>query len=62
MKMSSFEYQMTKLDNLVLEADAANTRLVAQHQRRLEAINKTRSAPETTSFEDDDLLWDNVPI
>lgn len=62
MKMSLFEYQMTKLDHLVLEADAANTRLATQYQRRLEASNKTKSAPETTSFEDDDLLWDNVPI
>ena len=62
MKMSSFECQMIKLDNLVLEAAAAKTRLARQHQRRLEAINKKKSTPGTTPFEDDDLLSDNEPI
>ncbi|TYB84315.1 hypothetical protein [Oceaniovalibus sp. ACAM 378] len=62
MKMSSFEYQMTKLDHLVLEADAANTRRAAQRQIRLEASNETKSGPETTSLEDDSLLLNNVPI
>ena len=60
MKMSSFECQMIKLDNLVLEAAAAKTRLA--RQRRLEAINKKKSTPGTTPFEDDDLLSDNEPI
>ncbi len=62
MKLSLFEYKMTKLDHLVLEVEAANTRPAAQRQRRLEAINKTRAAPETPFFEGDDLLFDNVPI
>ena len=62
MKMSSFEYQMTKLDHLVLITDAANTRLVTQRLHRLELINNRRPPPEVTSTEDHDLLLDNVPI
>jgi hypothetical protein len=62
MKMNSFVFQVTKLDHLVLMADAANTRFAVQRQRRLETIKKIRSVPETRSFEDDDLLLDNVPI
>jgi hypothetical protein len=62
MKMSLFEYKMTKLDHLILEADAANTHSAAQLQRCLKAINKTKTVPETAFFEGDDLLFDNVPI
>ncbi len=62
MQMSSFEYRITRLDHLVLMADAANTRLATQRLHRLELINNRRPAPEVTCVEDHDLLFDNVPI
>ncbi len=62
MKMSSFEYQMTKLDYLVLEAAVANTSLARQSLDRLKSISNKRPAPKVTSLEDDGPLLDNVPI
>lgn len=62
MKKNSFEFKMTKLDHLVLEADAANTRLATQWSHRLETTNSKRPASEMSPLEDDDLLLDNVPI
>lgn len=60
--MSSFEYQMTKLDHLVLLTDVANTRRVMQRLHRLELINTRTPETELSLLEDDDLLLDNVSI
>jgi hypothetical protein len=62
MKKNSFEFKMTKLDHLVLKANAANTRLATQRSHRLETNNNKRPASEMSPLEDDDLLLDNVPI
>ena len=62
MKMNSVVFQVTKLDSLVLMADAANTRFAASASAASRNNQKIRSVPETPSFEDDDLLLDNVPI
>ncbi|MFT6299946.1 MAG: hypothetical protein ACJAWC_003322 [Yoonia sp.] len=62
MKMNSVVFQVTKLDYLVLMADAANTRFAASASAASINNQKIRSVPETPSFEDDDLLLDNVPI
>ncbi len=62
MKMSFFEYQMTKLDHLVLEMNAANENLAMWRLHHLNSISKSKPVPEAASFEDDDLLLDNVPI
>ncbi|MEH6830307.1 MAG: hypothetical protein V7661_05635 [Sulfitobacter sp.] len=48
MKMSSFEYQMTKLDHLILEIDAANESLTPQ-QQRLTSTNKPIKADAALS-------------
>jgi hypothetical protein len=64
MKMNSVVFQVTKLDSLVLMVDAANTRFAASASASAASRNnqKIRSVPETPSFEDDDLLLDNVSI
>ncbi len=44
MKMSFFEFQMTKLDHLVLEADAANGVRTPQQLCRLDSTDKSIGA------------------
>ena len=69
MKMSSFEYSLTKLDRQVRAANVRHKCLVAQRQRYLDTAveaQRNQKTPflegENLSFDMDDLIFRNVEL
>ncbi len=62
MNVSLFEYMLTELDRKVFAASETEYKIATQEMHRLTAANDPKSVSRAHIVEDDDLLFDNVPL
>ncbi len=62
MNMSLFEYMLTELDRRVSAASVTEYKIATQRMRRLAATADLKSVSRAQVVQDDDLLFDNVPL
>jgi hypothetical protein len=63
MNMISLENKLAELERHVVAASSTDKKFAAQRLRHLIVAIEPRTAPKAPAFDDeDDLLFDNVPI
>lgn len=62
MNISLFEYMLDELDRKVSADIEAQYRITTQRMHRLTAANDPKAVSGAQVFDDDDLLFDNVPL